>query len=162
MPREVHVLHVGYSRQCGGGQMEANAISTLVRGDKTVVVDTLTAWDGPLLREALAARGVRCEEVDYVVCTHGHSDHVGNDNLFLNATHVVGLSVSKGTTYSSSPGFSLEIEEGVTVVVTPGHTLDSVSVLVATEEGRVAVVGDLFEREEDIADPALWRDVAGS
>jgi glyoxylase-like metal-dependent hydrolase (beta-lactamase superfamily II) len=29
-------------------------------------------------------------------------------------------------------------------------------------EGVVAIAGDTFEREEDISDPSLWRDVAGS
>lgn len=34
-------------------------------------------------------------QIDYAICTHGHSDHVGNLNLFLNAVHIVGSTVSK-------------------------------------------------------------------
>ena len=34
------------------------------------------------------------EDVDFVVSTHGHSDHLGNNNLFLAAKHIVGQSVS--------------------------------------------------------------------
>jgi len=39
------------------------------------------------------------EKVDYVVCTHGHSDHVGNLNMFLNAVHIVSHDVCIGDTY---------------------------------------------------------------
>lgn len=46
--------------------------------------------------------------------------------------------------------------------MTPGHTMDSVSVLVErTNMGFVAVCGDLFERFEDVADENIWMD-AGS
>lgn len=56
------------------------------------------------------------------------------------------------------------IEPRVKVVCTPGHTADSVSVMVQTgnNQGLVAITGDLFEREADIEFPVLWRETAGS
>ena len=36
------------------------------------------------------------------------------------------------------------------------------SLFLSIKDGVVAVAGDTFEREEDIEDAALWRDVAGS
>jgi len=60
-------------------------------------------------------------------------------------------------------GDEFYIEPKVKVICTPGHTADSVTVLVETEEfGLVAVTGDLFEREADIEFPQLWRETAGS
>lgn len=47
--------------------------------------------------------GVECSDVDYVVCSHGHSDHTGNNNLFLNAKHIVGFSISSKDLYSIHP-----------------------------------------------------------
>ena len=47
------------------------------------------------------------------------------------------------------------------VFASPGHTLDSVSVKVATEDGVVVVAGDTFEKEEDIEDESIWK-LAGS
>ena len=47
------------------------------------------------------------------------------------------------------------------VFATPGHTLDSVSVKVVTEEGVCVVAGDTFEKEEDLEDESIWRE-AGS
>ena len=43
----------------------------------------------------------------------------------------------------------------------PGHTLDSVSVKVVTEDGVIIVAGDTFEKEEDIDDETIWK-LAGS
>ena len=53
----------------------------------------------------------------------------------------------------------LDGNPGLQVVRTPGHTLDSVSVLVNTDEGWTVVAGDTFEREEDVWDHKIWRQV---
>ncbi len=56
--------------------------------------------------------------------------------------------------------YNLDGEAGdVQVVESPGHTLDSVSVLVRTggELGAVALAGDAFENEEDVWDENIWR-----
>ena len=43
--------------------------------------------------------GVQFSNVLYVVCTHGHSDHTGNNNLFLNAKYIVGFNISFSDLY---------------------------------------------------------------
>ena len=68
------------------GKISLNVGSFLLRSDgKTLLVDTglgegheklqATAW-GLLLKD-IAANGVRLEEIDMVIITHLHSDHVG-------------------------------------------------------------------------------------
>lgn len=42
-------------------------------------------------------------DIQYVVSTHGHSDHIGNNNLFLQAKHIVGFSVSFEDKYYLHP-----------------------------------------------------------
>ena len=37
--------------------------------------------------------------VEYVVCTHGHSDHISNNSLFPEATICVGNDISKQDHY---------------------------------------------------------------
>lgn len=48
-------------------------------------------------------------------------------------------------------------------MASPGHTPDCVSVIVENCEGygKVAIAGDLFEKEEDIKDQLVWQS-AGS
>ncbi|NXB16382.1 MBLC1 protein, partial [Rhagologus leucostigma] len=65
------------------GSVRADGSVTLVSGGPlTVLVDTGGPWLRPHLPGLLAARGVAPADVTHVVVTHGHSDHVGNVNLF--------------------------------------------------------------------------------
>lgn len=167
-PYEVHVLFEGYSKLLESTGMKANCSCTLITGGThKILVDTMTAWDGDRIVEALAKQNISCSDITYVVCTHGHSDHIGNNNLFKSAKHIVGYSISEQGDYYHDPQFEdgeeYIIDEFVKVIPTPGHTLTCVTVLVKTKDDQlVAVAGDLFERQEDLKDETLWLEVAGS
>ena len=155
---QVDVLFDGYCREISDSQVEANCSCTLIQtpDGKIVIVDTLTPWDGDMLKTALASKGVDPDQVTHVVSTHGHSDHTGNNNLFLKATHIVGHCISHKWTYTD-PDFPMRIGEFVEVLSTPGHTLDSITVMVTLPENkRMAVTGDLFENQDDLEDDRIW------
>lgn len=157
---EVHILFVGYCRPTEGGML-ANCTCTLIKGPKNIIVDTMTPWDTKNLIGAIERHGIGCNDINYVICTHGHSDHVGNNNLFLNAKLLVGRCVSyKQMYYDDSAYFNTdgiyEIDENIRVVSTPGHTLADVSVIVKTTTKIIGIVGDLFENEDDITDETIW------
>ncbi|XP_042240850.1 metallo-beta-lactamase domain-containing protein 1-like [Homarus americanus] len=161
----VHVLYDGYSKM-ENGKMRANCSCTLIKGPNNMIVDTMTAWDKEKLLSGLDSSGVSCDDIAYAVGTHGHSDHLGNLNLFTKAKHIVGFTVSYGDEFFIHPfetGEAFKIDDSLQVIPTPGHTSADVSVVVKTKDlGTVVVAGDLFEREEDIADPSLWKYIAGS
>ena len=97
-----------------------------------------------------------------MVCSHGHSDHVGNLNLFLNAHHFVGSCMSHKNVYFIHD-FDKEpfiLDNDIEVISTPGHTNTCISLIVKNtnlvNHASVAIAGDLFEREEDIFDESLW------
>ncbi len=148
---EVKVLKAGYARWVTPGQLYADGTITLVKGQHNVLVDTGLPLDRQTIVERLRAEHLEPGDVDFVVCTHGHSDHVGNNSLFPNATFVVSHDVCRGDLYTlhdfSSP---YVIDEEVQVISTPGHSSQDVSVIVRTDAGIVAIVGDLFESEADL------------
>ncbi|EFN75464.1 metallo-beta-lactamase domain-containing protein 1 [Harpegnathos saltator] len=162
---EVMVLFDGYSKRLNETTMDANCSCTLIKGPKLIIVDTMTAWDREKLLNALAQHNVSPTDVDYVVCTHGHSDHIGNNNLFTNAEHIVGFTVHHGTMFFEKNIIAEDYElcPGVKVIATPGHTAEDVTVIVETirngEKTCFAITGDLFEKEEDILSPHIWRSV---
>lgn len=157
---EVHVLFVGYCRPTEDGTL-ANCTCTLIKGPKNIIVDTMTPWDGKRLINAIEKHSIQCSDIDFVISTHGHSDHTGNNNLFLNAKHIVGRCVSyqhmyfDDSTFFNSDGV-YKIDENVRVVSTPGHTLSDVSIIVETAKESIGIVGDLFENEDDIMDETIW------
>ena len=162
---EVIVLFEGYSRiDKDKNIMKANCTCTLIKSKGlNIIVDTLTPWHKDRLMEKLRDLKIDMGEVHFVICTHGHSDHIGNNNLFLQATHIVGQSVNKLDEYdlNAFENGPYVINEHVKVVATPGHTLDSVSVEVQASDGLYIVAGDLFEKYEDLKDDSIWLE-AGS
>ncbi|XP_037047202.1 metallo-beta-lactamase domain-containing protein 1 [Bradysia coprophila] len=150
-------------------RMLANCTCTLVRtrSGNNILVDTMTPWDRDKLLQALANVNLLPENISHLINTHGHSDHIGNNNLFLQAKHIVGQNVSFKDQYElhdfKDP---YVIEDGIEVVATKGHTLGCVSLIVRNGicngiDGVIGIVGDLFERYDDIDDDTVWMD-AGS
>lgn len=146
--------------------------------DTTVLVDTgagptprafMPEGDAWLLDE-LARRGVSPEDVDVVVHTHLHVDHVGWTGSFPNARYVV--HDRDWAYFMSEPSLAerphlrekvlplervervtaeTEIASGIRVQPAPGHTPGHVIV----RADGVAAIGDLAAHELQIADPSL-------
>jgi glyoxylase-like metal-dependent hydrolase (beta-lactamase superfamily II) len=140
--------------------MRAGGTVTLVlAGGVHVLVDTGGPAERQLIVDALGRRGLAPEQIDYVVCTHGHTDHVGNNSLFPGATFFMGEDRSVGDRFESLD-FAVgpvTVADGVQIIATPGHTSEDISVLVTTERGVVAIVGDLFENADDDRDQSWVR-----
>ncbi|MEM7270796.1 MAG: MBL fold metallo-hydrolase [Pseudomonadota bacterium] len=118
---------------------------------------------------ALTAAGVGPEDVDYVLCTHLHADHVGwNTKLedgrwvptFPNARYLMPGADNDAFSGSGAPAYNESvlpvIEAGkaelvspghqlgdhVTLVPTPGHTPGHVAVLVKSGDAEAVITGD--------------------
>jgi glyoxylase-like metal-dependent hydrolase (beta-lactamase superfamily II) len=150
-------------------------IDTGIR-DPRWVVDTL----GPCRQEpdetmegALAKLGWSASDVDLVINTHLHYDHVGFNSMFPDvpiyvsevewnaaqapaATQAVlyapgewlhgSLSIFN---YRIVSGDYAEVAPGIKLIQTPGHSAGHQSVLVNTDEGVLCVVGDAVNIEEN-------------
>ncbi|XP_034943656.1 metallo-beta-lactamase domain-containing protein 1 [Chelonus insularis] len=162
---EVIVLFDGYSKQLeSSGKTDANCSCTLVKGPVNVIVDTMTAWDRDRILSALAEHKVKPDDINYVICTHSHPDHIGNNNLFTNAVHIVGCCIHKETIFDELSIKNLgeyHIHDDIKIIATPGHTLEDVTVVVISiinnHKAVIAITGDLFENENDIDNPAIWK-----
>jgi len=132
------------------------------------------AWGGlpaeggeTYLQKALATYGITPEQVQTVLYTHLHNDHAGNCSVFKNATHVFQKdewqnlldplpvqNVRKDYDQAIIPELNslkclkingdIEIEDGITLYKTPGHTRGSQSIAVNTVKGTIVLVGDML------------------
>jgi glyoxylase-like metal-dependent hydrolase (beta-lactamase superfamily II) len=150
----ISILMEGYSYEDKDGTFRANGTSTLITGPKRIIVDTGSPHDKDKIMKRLQDHGLAPSDIDYVICTHGHVDHVGNLNLFPDAKFIVGHDIMDGDSYAEHDfkgGNIYKIDENIEIIPTPGHTHADVSVLVrhAKDYGTVVVCGDLFEKEDD-------------
>ena len=60
----------------------------LITADRTVLIDSGTVKDFPTLREELEGIGLKLEDVDLVINTHEHYDHIGG-NLFFQKSSII-------------------------------------------------------------------------
>jgi len=147
------------------GDYRADCSISLIKGqNRTILVDTGLPGDKDFIIKALEGKGLQTKDVDVVVCTHGHSDHVGNIGLFPNSLLIVSCDVCRGDVYLDNKlakdiPYNLDID--IDVIYTPGHTGRDVSVIVRnTTCGTIIVSGDLFESESDIGDASRWKAVS--
>ncbi|XP_041352128.1 metallo-beta-lactamase domain-containing protein 1-like [Gigantopelta aegis] len=161
MGYEVIVIKEGYCFPEGEDFVRACGSITLLKGRHVIIVDTGNPRDKNLILQGLSNNGLTPENVDYVVCTHGHADRVGNLNLFSRAIHIVAYDICVGDQYlmhDFKEGIPYEIDEFVEVIATPGRTGADVSVVVKkTPLGTVVLTGNLFECCNDLDDPQLWQ-----
>ena len=146
------MLRTGYVRtEVDGSSRAAGTVSLVLAEEVRMIVDTGGPAEQRAIVAALAERGLAPEQINYVVCTHGHTDHIGNNNLFPGATFLVAgdRSVADRFTPLDLSRGRLQIALDIEIVATPGHTSEDISVLVRTDRGVVAIVGDLFESGTD-------------
>ena len=158
----VEVLLHGQSLRTDSGSV-GFCSTLLIRGQKLTVVDTGHVGRRQPLLSALEAAGLEPADIDVAVMTHAHWDHAQNYDLFDNATTLIHEWELK---YARNPhpndwatprwtsamldyldnveaveeGY--EIEPGVRIMHTPGHSPGSMGVLVETGEGTLAITGD--------------------
>ncbi|XP_014673798.1 PREDICTED: metallo-beta-lactamase domain-containing protein 1-like [Priapulus caudatus] len=161
MKYRVHVLKPGYS-EFDGDSLRADGTITLLKGRHNIMVDCGSPWDEDIILTELEKHKILPNGINFMVCTHGHTDHAGNLNLFQQAVHINGDSICKEDCYTTLPfllgkRFFLD-DEHIEIIKTPGHTSNDISVIVrdVKDFGTIVIAGDLFEKEGDIENPTLW------
>jgi N-acyl homoserine lactone hydrolase len=139
------------------------ATTTLIRGEKTILVDPGNHHVGfyGMLARSLGRFELELGDVDVVVCTHCHHDHMASVAMLAGRPLVLGAGESEfaagiygaafvdaqlsamETVLEVPAGGELELGDGVAVVATPGHTPGHVSVLVDRGIERIVVAGDV-------------------
>ena len=103
---------------------------------KIIIIDTSSFINRPELKKNLEYLNINSDEVNVLLLTHNHFDHIGNIKFFKNAK-IYGGSDFKNKKFLSLRG--LKIKE-IKVIKTPGHTAGSVCFYLIKE--KVLFSGD--------------------
>jgi len=158
MPIRVIVLKSGSLLREGEEVRDARSSVTLVdAGSKKIVVDTGLLGEDGVLIDALAARGLSPDDVDFVVNTHLHLDHCGCNLLFRKSVFYADRKENPPI-YFKHADDGKELVPGVRFLSTPGHTEGSVSVVVVSDDRKYVIAGDAIptvENYETMTPPAI-------
>jgi len=145
MPAEVKILVEGYtnSNDIGeAGREKTQPTITLVKdGDLIIVVDPGILENQQILVDALQNEGITVEDVNVVCITHSHIDHYRNAGMFPEAKILEYYGLwNKDTVEEWPENFTNNIQ----IFHTPGHDYTSITLFVNTDNGVVAICGDVF------------------
>jgi len=149
MVMTVEMVCEGYLRRDNGVLLEAHSTSSLiVGGSHNILVDTSSPHLRNRLISGLRSRNLGPQDIDVLICTHLHPDHVGNNDLFPNAIWFAREEENPEPFYRKVKS-DFELIPGVRLFHTPGHTRGSMSVEVETPTGRYVIAGDAFPTQDN-------------
>ena len=120
-------------------------VTLIVAEEHNIIVDTALPRESRQIIDGLSARGLSVNDIDIVINTHLHGDHIGNNGLFLKAEfiahakefppHLANVKVIEG---------EFAVCENVRIIETPGHSYGSISVVVEVpgQSRTYVVAGD--------------------
>jgi len=140
--------------------MVGSCNTVLIEGQDRIVVDPGAPEVG--LQQVLGLRlkelGLTPSDIDLVINTHLHADHAGSNFLFRGKKLMVHEKELQSSNLSQVwPEFfeacfktmniqpiseDTKVSDDVSIVMTPGHTSGSISVVVKTTTGPVIIAGD--------------------
>jgi glyoxylase-like metal-dependent hydrolase (beta-lactamase superfamily II) len=142
----VKILLEGYAKKLKTGWV-ANSTVCLVTSGSKIITDP--GCNREKLLAALTKEGLKAGDIDYVFISHAHPDHSLLAGIFEKA---------KVVTYDSNlvydgdmiTEFSSDLlGSDIEIIQTPGHMLEHISLLVKTDQGKIAIAGDTIWWLED-------------
>lgn len=140
---EVKILITGYTSQ-DSDEKTCATISLVKDGNIIMVADPGVVGNQQEIIESLAKEKLTADDVNYVFITHSHLDHYRNIGMFKNAKTLEYWGIwDKNTVIDWNENFT----ENISIIRTPGHNYDGLTLLVKTDKGIVAIAGDVFWKE---------------
>jgi len=139
---EVKILIQGYVKEEGDVEFASPSTVLIQENNLNIIVDP--GMNRKLLLESLKKKGLKTEDINYVILTHFHPDHCLLAGIFENAK------VMDDDSFNS---WDSKIEEhngkipntSIKLIFTPGHDYFHSSVLVDDDKlGKVVISGDIF------------------
>jgi len=117
----------------------------LARGNEFAVVDTGLAGNSPQIGQALGLLGAKLDDLDHVILTHLHGDHVGSLPELLEISSAAAYAGEADVAGIDSPREITAVNDGddvfgLRVIATPGHTAGHICLY--DEDASLLIAGD--------------------
>lgn len=138
----IKILIEGYARELPTG-WQASSTSCLITTDNYKII-TDPGCNRQALLAALDREDLSTDAIDYVFLSHRHPDHTLLACLFERAKYVT---FDAHLLYDNDVMLEFDkhlFGEDIEIIDTPGHVQEHLSLLVQTQEGKIAIAGDVF------------------
>src|SRR6266542_2130876 len=157
------------------GRLPFSVNCVLLRvGDRRILLDTGAGRDTPMLMERygggcgllvdnLRALGVQPADIDTVVISHAHGDHIGGatipagDEMVPTFPEALYWLWDEEWSYWTKPEV-LEVAPGVRLIPAPGHTPGHLCVAIVSGQEMALYTGDLLHHQCQLEHPE-WSDM---
>lgn len=151
MIKNIGIIRRGYLiRSPNGTILDARSTIVLIQTEKSnILIDTSGKKDRNMLIDTLKKKLLSTNDIDIIINTHEHLDHIGNMNLFKNAkiyTHYLNKRIKTAVKIEDFP---FKIEDDIEIIETPGHSFDSISVILKWHHKYVAT-GDCIPLKNNL------------
>jgi len=127
------------------GEEKTSTTCTLIRdGEWVIVIDPGVLESQDVMVDALNRESLKVEDVNLVIITHSHFDHYRNVGMFPEAKGLEYWALWDG---QKADEWQEQFTDDIRIIKTPGHNYDGLTILVKTENGVVAIVGDVWWKE---------------
>jgi len=144
---KVKVLIEGYAKQISTGWIASSSVTLVESNSKKLIVDP--GCNRKKIINALSDNNLKPQDIDFVLLTHNHTDHILLAGIFEKAKVLNNEEIydeDKQVEHNNKiPRLDLEIMQ------TPGHTSDHCSLVVPTAGGIYIIAGDVFWWMDDEA-----------
>lgn len=169
---QVTILFAGFSGKLPNCAHGWGTWALIRDGKHNILLDTGGVGLRLNFHKILEEQGVKAEEIDYVLLTHMHFDHVCNMDLLPNATFVLSqrewehandmenrdLFIQESAILPMRNAKKIFVKEdgqqilpGITALMTPGHTPGSVSYVLHQDHGEAWVLaGDAAKNRGEL------------
>jgi glyoxylase-like metal-dependent hydrolase (beta-lactamase superfamily II) len=173
---QVDVLFPGFSGRLNNGRLGWGTTALIRDGRRNVLMDCGGLVVRQTLRSMLDKHGLNFGDIHMVLLSHLHADHVYNVDYFPQAEFVFSLREWDAANDPIHPDYSVgemaipllrsfkkrmvladdeEVFSGVTTLLTPGHTLGSISYVVHTNNGPWVLTGDAVKNRCELRDEVV-------
>lgn len=141
---EVKILIEGYTTADTAEEKSCPTITLVRDKDLIMIVDPGVLEDQKILVDKLKEENLTVNDINVVCITHSHIDHYRNIGMFPTAKTLEYW----GLWYENKvEDWNPQFTDDIQIIKTPGHNYDNITLLVKTEKGIVAIVGDIFWKE---------------
>lgn len=127
-----------------------SSVTLLKANGQLILIDSGSPIYESKLLSALEKNFIKPEDINWLIGTHLHPDHVGNNHLFKNAKIIEGNWIIdfKNKLYTGyKRNLDVPLPKEIEVINTPGHTLPHFSVIVKKDNKNTVFSGDAIRRE---------------